>query len=336
LDLITPDPIRRDLLDKYNKFKSDSALSEILKKEEEIGYKENYSIEQINTRKNRIILEHYPSFRELLEIYPSFFLEDNNLKNFLDSGAVKKLREIDIMDEYRRALDTTQVKSSKSISSNSFYDFFPKTVQAYSFDDIIDSANKWSDRFNQHQKLSPYEIYSFENEFFPRVHLWLNTLDRKSDSFFDPINSFMSDLYSEIDILKKVDTHAFPFEEKEGIILNKQKKIAEILHKIAANFDYLISLETYESQKCHIRYGRNNLKIRMWIFSLICMSWTLINLTNKVKDGHCNNIDHEHGDQKPRECFDGRKFHYSIYQKCIKSFYDSLAVIEKDLDKYRF
>ncbi|HEX7259271.1 MAG TPA: hypothetical protein VF242_14545, partial [Nitrososphaeraceae archaeon] len=67
-----------------------------------------------------------------------------------------------------------------------------------------------------------------------------------------------------------------------------------------------------------------------------CMSWTLMNLTNKVKEGHCHNIDHEHGSQTPRECFDGRKFHYSIYQKCIKSFYDSLAVIEKDLDKYRF
>jgi hypothetical protein len=78
------------------------------------------------------------------------------------------------------------------------------------------------------------------------------------------------------------------------------------------------------------------LEIRMWIFSLICMSWTLMNLTNKVKDGHCHNIDHEHGDQNPRKCYDGRKFHYSIYQKCIKSFYDSLAVIENDLDKYRF
>jgi hypothetical protein len=29
----------------------------------------------------------------------------------------------------------------------------------------------------------------------------------------------------------------------------------------------------------------------MWIFSLIFMSWTLVNLTNKVKDGHCRNID---------------------------------------------
>ena len=51
-------------------------------------------------------------------------------------------------------------------------------------------------------------------------------------------------------------------------------------------------LEESESQKCHIRYGRNNLEIRMWIFSLIYMSWTLMNLTNKVKEGHCRNIDH--------------------------------------------
>ena len=56
---------------------------------------------------------------------------------------------------------------------------------------------------------------------------------------------------------------------------------------------------------------------------------------NKVKEGHCLNINHQHGDQNPRECFDGRKFHYSIYQKCIKSFYDSLGVVEKDIAEYR-
>jgi hypothetical protein len=100
--------------------------------------------------------------------------------------------------------------------------------------------------------------------------------------------------------------------------------------------DYLISSETYESQECRIRYDRNDLEIKIWIFSLIFMSWTLTNLTNKVKEGYCHNIDHEHGDQNPHECFDGRKFHYSIYQKCIKSFYDSLAIIEKDLAKYQF
>ena len=69
------------------------------------------------------------------------------------------------------------------------------------------------------------------------------------------------------------------------------------------------------------------------VFTLIFISWTLMNLTNKVKDGHCNNIDHQHEDRHPRECYDWRKFYYSIYQKCIKSFYDSLAILEKDLDK---
>jgi hypothetical protein len=117
---------------------------------------------------------------------------------------------------------------------------------------------------------------------------------------------------------------------EEGLDINN------LVKNIMTDLDYLISYETYESQECHIRYDRNSLELKMWIFSLICMSWTLMNLTNKVKEGHCYNIEHQHGDQKPRECFDGRKFHYSIYQKCIKSFYDSLAIIEKDLDKYRF
>ncbi|HET8792259.1 MAG TPA: hypothetical protein VFM31_00575 [Nitrososphaeraceae archaeon] len=112
--------------------------------------------------------------------------------------------------------------------------------------------------------------------------------------------------------------------------------INNLVKNIMIDLDYLISYETHESQQCRIHYGGNSIEIRIWIFSLICMSWTLMNLTNKVKDGHCHNIDHQHGNQIPRECFDGRKFHYSIYQKCIRSFYDSLAVIEKDLDKYRF
>jgi hypothetical protein len=117
---------------------------------------------------------------------------------------------------------------------------------------------------------------------------------------------------------------------KDGLDINN------LVKNIMTDLDYLISYETYESQKCRVHYGVNSMEIRMWIFSLICMSWTLMNLTNKVKEGHCLNIDHQHGDQIPRECFDGTKFHYSIYQKCIKSFYDSLAIIEKDLDKYRF
>ena len=121
-------------------------------------------------------------------------------------------------------------------------------------------------------------------------------------------------------------------------IITKEKEldINNLIKNITKNLDYFVSSETYESQICHVRYDRNDLEIKMWIFSLVFMSWTLMNLTNKVKEGYCHNINHEHGDQNPPECFDGRKFHYSIYQKCIKSFYDSLAVIEKDLDKYRF
>jgi hypothetical protein len=117
---------------------------------------------------------------------------------------------------------------------------------------------------------------------------------------------------------------------KDGLDINN------LVKNVMTDLDYLISYETYESQKCCVHYSGDSMEIRMWIFSLICMSWTLMNLTNKVKEGHCLNIDHQHGDQIPRECFDGRKFHYSIYQKCIRSFYDSLAIIEKDLDKYRF
>ena len=70
-----------------------------------------------------------------------------------------------------------------------------------------------------------------------------------------------------------------------------------LLNNIMANLDHLIPSETYESQECGVRYDRNNLEIKMWILSLIFMSWTLMNLTNKVKEGHCQNINHQHGDK---------------------------------------
>ena len=134
----------------------------------------------------------------------------------------------------------------------------------------------------------------------------------------------INEFYSFVqDQLTKITT-------KDGLDINI------IVKNIMTDLNNLTSYETYESQQCRVHYGRNSIEIRMWIFILICLSWTLLNLTNKVKDGHCQNIDHQHGNQIPRECFDGRKFHYSIYQKCIRSFYDSLTVIEKDLDKYRF
>ena len=76
----------------------------------------------------------------------------------------------------------------------------------------------------------------------------------------------------------------FVQDEISKITTKEGLDITGLLQNIMTNLDNLISLETYESQKCHIRYGRNNLEIRMWIFSLICMSWTLMNLTNKVKN----------------------------------------------------
>ena len=132
------------------------------------------------------------------------------------------------------------------------------------------------------------------------------------------------------EIYKIIQDQITKINTKEGIDINLLSK------NIMTHLDYLISSETYESQICHVRYDKNNLEIKIWVLSLIFMSWTLMNLTSKVKEGHCLNINHQHGDQKPRECFDRRKFHYSIYQKCIKSFYDSLGVIEKDIAEYRF
>ena len=84
---------------------------------------------------------------------------------------------------------------------------------------------------------------------------------------------------------------------KEGLDINILSK------NIMTNLDDLISSETYESERCRVRYDKNNMEIKMWMLSLIFMSWTLMNLTNKVKEGYCLNINHQHEDQNPRECF---------------------------------
>jgi hypothetical protein len=64
----------------------------------------------------------------------------------------------------------------------------------------------------------------------------------------------------------------------------------------------------------------------MWTLALISLSWILNNLKEKTEDGHCHNINHEHGDVNPRLCPLGSQFHKDLYDECLNSFKEMLQV----------
>ena len=58
--------------------------------------------------------------------------------------------------------------------------------------------------------------------------------------------------------------------------------------------------------------------------ALMFMSWCVTNLKRKTQNGHCQNMDHPHGDTNPRLCKEGTIFHQELYYECIKTFKDLL------------
>jgi hypothetical protein len=69
---------------------------------------------------------------------------------------------------------------------------------------------------------------------------------------------------------------------------------------------------------------------RMWMLSLITMSWTLRNLKGKIEVGSCHNINHPHGSREPRMCNIGSEFHRDFYNDCIRSFENILRIAKEN------
>jgi hypothetical protein len=88
LELIMPDDKRKEFLHEYKKQKKQN---------------KTLVVEDLESF-NKELSEQYPSFRRILEAYPSFFNQNDNLRSFLDSGADKILLEINDMEGHRRAL----------------------------------------------------------------------------------------------------------------------------------------------------------------------------------------------------------------------------------------
>jgi hypothetical protein len=66
--------------------------------------------------------------------------------------------------------------------------------------------------------------------------------------------------------------------------------------------------------------------------ALMFMSWSITNLKRKTQNGHCQNIDHPHGDMNPRRCQEGTKFHQELYDEYIKTLKDLLIHSDSEKD----
>ncbi len=79
-----------------------------------------------------------------------------------------------------------------------------------------------------------------------------------------------------------------------------------------------------KDDECRVSYDQNNVEYVIWVMALMFMSWCITNLKRKTQNGHCQNIEHPHGDMIPRHCQEGTKFHLEFYNDCVKTVQDLL------------
>ena len=79
-------------------------------------------------------------------------------------------------------------------------------------------------------------------------------------------------------------------------------------------------LDKKRLDQCQISYDYKNAEYVIWVMALMFMSWSITNLKRKTQNGHCQNINHPHGDTNPRLCEEGTKFHRELYNECVESF----------------
>jgi len=85
-------------------------------------------------------------------------------------------------------------------------------------------------------------------------------------------------------------------------------------------------LDKRKDDECRVSYDHNNVEYVIWVMALMFMSWSITNLKRKRQNGHCQNINHPHGNTNPRYCQEGTKFHQELYNECVKTFEDLLTL----------
>ena len=214
-DLITPDETRARLLNDYKNLKQDSNFNLDLNKIHTDLYG---NADQIATETYRLLGRTYPSLKDIFKIYPSFFNPNNELRAFLDAGALEKLLQIKKMEEYRRALDTTQVKTTQTQTSTDFFANFVTSSHGenipYSLDPLL---NKWENKFRGDKILDWGELNSVEEDLFPMLRVWLDVLkEKKWFDNFKITNDASTNLISQVNELRT--------ERSYGVQLTEEKK----------------------------------------------------------------------------------------------------------------
>lgn len=84
-----------------------------------------------------------------------------------------------------------------------------------------------------------------------------------------------------------------------------------------------------KNDNCIVDYTPDMLEKRALSISLFLMSWVLENFRKKTEDGHCQNVNHSHGDRHPRMCMEGSVFHMEMYNECLSSFEEVIEAVKK-------
>ncbi len=216
LELITPKDKRKAFFKHYIEQKK---ADKVIRKKEDLD-----------------MLTKETSYYDILEIYGELINHEDksDLRQFLDEGVDEKLLSIEKMEEYRVALDTTK-KLGTQMSNDFFSNFVMSTHGRDVPYNLYTILNMWRDKFLGDKILDSGELYSFEKDVFPILHVWLNVLT--ADKWFEVFkitNEASTDLMSHLNELKAAQPYSGTqlTEEKKKLILSKQKQVVEILGKI--------------------------------------------------------------------------------------------------------
>jgi hypothetical protein len=168
-------------------------------------------------------INHHSSFSDHLKIYKEIVNQGEDLKSFIDISR-DTLRGIGNIDELRRALYITKPN----------YWATRKGWEAEKRVEHLLYSDRWPARFKENKIIPLQEAILFERDFLSSVHEWFAYMTSKELMLqYLPIHELtMTKLRDQVDELKKAHEMK-PIEEKEDVILDKQKQIAETLWTIA-------------------------------------------------------------------------------------------------------
>lgn len=138
------------------------------------------------------------------------------------------------------------------------------------------------------------------------------------ESDISKINEADIDAWSQS--FKKIVTDSKETSGKGVFVPLLMWKLGEI-SPVEANYN----LDKRKDDECRVSYDHNNVEYVFWVMALMFMSWSITNFKWKNQNGHCQNIDHPHGNTNPRYCQGGTKFHQDLYNECVKTFEDLLT-----------